>query len=166
MAMQRYFLGLGSNLGDREHNLAQAVARLARTPGVSVRRCSSIYETAPVGPEQPDYLNAAVEIETSLAPVDLLHACKEIEAALGRVEGPRWGPRAVDIDVLLGEQIVGEPSLQVPHLALHKRAFALLPLSELAPDAVHPILGRTVQSLLEDVAGQKAHRKGALYVDV
>jgi 2-amino-4-hydroxy-6-hydroxymethyldihydropteridine diphosphokinase len=165
--MTRYFLGLGSNLGNRELNLARAVCLLARTRGVEVHRRSSLYESAPVGPEQPDFLNAALEIETDLAPLKLLEVVKGIERELGRVPGgPRWGPRTLDIDLLLSDEIVAEPALQVPHLELHKRAFALIPLCELAPETVHPLLGCELRELLLSLAdSQRVCRIGEFYVD-
>lgn len=163
--MRRFFLGLGSNLGDREHNLAQAVCLLARTPGVLVRRRSSLYESAPVGPDQPDFLNAALEVETELTPVQLLEVVKRIERELGRTPGPRWGPRTLDIDLLLADEIVAEPQLQVPHLELHKRAFALIPLCELAPEASHPVLGRDLRTLLAQLPEQRVCRVGEFYVE-
>ena len=163
--MMQVFLGLGSNLGNRQHNLAQAIARLAALPDTEVRKRSSIYESKPIGPEQPDFLNAAIEIKTSLAPSALLTECKRIERELGRVDGPRWGPRPLDIDLLLADQIVAEPQLQVPHLELHKRAFALLPMCELAPEAVHPVFGWKLCELLADVADQQVCRVGDFYVE-
>lgn len=163
----RFYLGLGSNLGDRERHLAQAVRLLSRAPGVTLLARSSLWESAPMGPPQPDYLNAVVEIETDLPPNHLLKACKDIERELGRLpDGPRWGPRTVDIDLLLAEIIVAEPHLQVPHLELHKRAFALLPLCELAPPhAAHPVLGRKLQELLAGLPDQQVRRVGELYVE-
>jgi len=163
--MRRVFLGVGANLGEREKNLAQAVLRLDGIAGVSVRRRSSLYQSAPVGPPQPDYLNGALEIETDLTPSQLLKACKEIEQALGREPGPRWGPRPLDIDLLLADEVVAEPHLQVPHLELHNRAFALMPLCELAPDAFHPILERPMKALLAELGDQGVTRVGAFAVD-
>jgi len=165
MTMQ-VFLGLGSNLGNRENNIAQAIVRIGATPGIELARCSALYESAPVGPPQPRYLNAAIEVCTSLLPGELLGECKRIERELGRVPGERWGPRPVDIDLLLAEQIVAEPMLQIPHLELHKRAFVLLPLCELAPEAVHPVLGWEMRALLADVVDQDVRRVGELYVEI
>jgi 2-amino-4-hydroxy-6-hydroxymethyldihydropteridine diphosphokinase len=164
--MGRFFLGLGSNLGDRERNLARATALLARTPGVEIHRRSSLYESAPVGPPQPDYLNAVLEVDCALSARELLEVCKAVERALGRVPGPRWGPRPVDVDLLLADDIVAEPHLQVPHLELHRRAFALAPLCEVAPDAVHPVLGRALKALLDELGDQGVRRVGELYVEL
>ena len=132
----RAFLSLGSNLGDRLANLQQAVDRLARTEGIRVVRASRVYETDPVGPPQPDYLNAVVEVETILLPRSLLEACLGIEAAMGRVRAAeRWGPRIVDLDVLTyGDEQIDEPGLTVPHPRMFGRAFVLVPLLELEPD--------------------------------
>ena len=152
-------LGLGTNLGEREANLANAARTLAAIPGVELERCSAVFDSAPVGPQQPRYLNAVIELRTQLAPLRLLEKLKELEAALGRQPGARWGPRAIDLDILLwGELIVAEPGLQVPHLALHQRAFALAPLCELAPHARHPVLGQTVQELLAHLPDQDVRR--------
>ena len=164
----KVYLGLGSNLGDREWNLAQAVRRLSRTAGVNVVARSSLWQSAPVGPAQPDFLNAAIEIETSLALPAVLAVCKEIERELGREPGgPRWGPRSLDLDLLLAEVVFAEPTLQVPHLEMHKRAFVLLPLCELTPaDALHPVLRQPLKALLVAVADQQVRRVGELYVEV
>lgn len=138
------YLSLGSNLGNREGNLAEAVRRLADTPGVEVRRVSSVYETAPVGgPPQGDFLNLAVEVVTTLSPRELLATCQRIEADLGRERTVRWGPRTIDLDILLYEgETSADPELTLPHPRLLERQFALVPLAEIAPDLVLPD-GRT-----------------------
>lgn len=132
------YLGLGTNLGDREANLSRALELLAATPGVRVRRASAIYETEPVGPrEQPRFLNQVVEVETELAPRALLARLLRIEAALGRARRERWGPRTMDMDILLYDDLVLEtPGLTLPHPRLTERAFALVPLAELAPGRI------------------------------
>ncbi|TMK83883.1 MAG: 2-amino-4-hydroxy-6-hydroxymethyldihydropteridine diphosphokinase [Actinobacteria bacterium] len=135
----RVYLGLGSNLGDRLGHLTEAVARLARTPGLAVTRTSRVYETAPVGPPQPDYLNAVVEVITALDPKSVLELARRIEDEMGRERGERWGPRVIDIDVLLhGSARIDEPGLTVPHPRMHERAFVLVPLLELEADPVLP----------------------------
>jgi 2-amino-4-hydroxy-6-hydroxymethyldihydropteridine diphosphokinase len=148
----RAFLGLGSNVGDRLANVQQAVDRLARTEGIRVVRASRVYETDPVGPPQPDYLNAVVEVETTLPPRALLEACLGIEAVMGRVRGERWGPRVIDLDVLtFGREAVDKPGLTVPHPRMHERAFVLVPLLELDPDPSLPG-GRRLNSITLDPA--------------
>jgi len=136
----RAYLGLGSNLGDRAENLQRAVGRLGAEPGVRVVASSSVWETDPVGgPRQPDYLNAVVRAETDLAPRELLTACLFVEAALGRVRAERWGPRIIDIDVLLLDGLVmDDAELTLPHPRMTERAFVVLPLLELEPDAALP----------------------------
>lgn len=150
--MPRAFVGLGSNLGDRAANLRKAVASLREAPGVAVKRVSSFVETRPWGgPPQPDFLNAAAQLETHLAPRDLLQVLLTIEARLGRARGERWGPRVIDLDLLLyDDETVSEPDLRVPHPLMHERLFALGPLCEIAPDAVHPVLGKDIRTLLAE----------------
>ena len=149
------YLGLGTNLGDREENLAQSVIALGASPEVAVLRTSRIYETAPWGlTEQPDFLNMVVEISTTLSPRQLLDRGTGLERALGREPGPRLGPRLIDVDILLyGDRVVDEPDLHIPHASLHLRAFALVPLAELAPESIHPVLGVTIAKLAEQVDG-------------
>jgi 2-amino-4-hydroxy-6-hydroxymethyldihydropteridine diphosphokinase len=134
------YLGLGSNLGERLAILQQAVDRLAREPGIRVVASSRVWETDPVGgPPQPDYLNAVIRIDTDLTPFELLDASQRVERALGREREVRWGPRTIDIDLLLfGDQRLDVPLLTVPHPRMTSRAFVLLPLLELDPDARMP----------------------------
>ena len=149
------YLGLGSNLGDRLAQLVAAV-RALEAEGVAPRRRSPLYESAPVGPaDQPWYLNAVLEAETALGPLDLLAAVKRVEAAIGRRPGVRWGPRVVDVDVLLyGDRVVDEcePWLTIPHPELWKRRFVLAPLRDLRPDLRGPD-GRCIEAWLADLAG-------------
>jgi 2-amino-4-hydroxy-6-hydroxymethyldihydropteridine diphosphokinase len=147
------FVGLGANLGDREASLRRAVSLLGEVEGVRVTAVSSFRETDPVGYlDQPRFLNGAVAIETTLAPGDLLQALLAIERELGRRrEGPRFGPRTVDLDLLVIEGVVHEePGLTLPHPRLHERRFALEPLAELEPGLVVPGRG-TVLQLLEQL---------------
>ncbi len=133
------FIGLGSNLGDRLANLQRAVEMLASREGIRFVKSSRVYETEPVGPPQPDYLNAVVEIETTLEPFQFLGACLQIENEMGRVRTERWGPRVIDLDILtLGDERIDEPDLQVPHPRMHERGFVLLPLLELTADPPLP----------------------------
>jgi 2-amino-4-hydroxy-6-hydroxymethyldihydropteridine diphosphokinase len=133
------YLGLGSNLGDRLVNLREAVRLLAERPGIAVLRCSRVYETEAVGPPQPAYLNAVVEVLTELEPRDLLGACLGVEEQMGRVRTERWGPRTIDLDVLtFGQRVVDEDGLSIPHPRMHERGFVLVPLRELDPDPMLP----------------------------
>lgn len=134
----RAFIGLGSNVGDRLEHLRRALAAMEEK-GLQVLRTSSIYETAPVGPPQPLFLNAVCAVETSLPPLRLLAVLKEVEAEVGRAPGERWGPREIDLDLLLyGDETVAGPGLTVPHPRLTERAFVLVPLLEIEPDATLP----------------------------
>lgn len=162
------YLGLGSNLGDRRRNLVGALRRLA--PHARVEAVSSLYETDPVGPQdQPPFYNAVCRATTGLSPQALLRRLQAIEQELGRTPGPRWGPRVIDLDLLLyGDAVVEDPDLRVPHPELHRRAFVLVPLAELAAGLRHPTLGRTMGELASEVgetgvrklagAGWEAHR--------
>ena len=136
--MRRAFLGLGSNLGDRVERLQGAVDELARITGVRVMAISRVYETAPVGgPPQDAYLNAVVAIETDLEPRDLLRRGQEIEARADRVRAERWGPRTLDVDVLLIDDMrLDDDDLTIPHPRMWERGFVLAPLRDLAPDLV------------------------------
>jgi 2-amino-4-hydroxy-6-hydroxymethyldihydropteridine diphosphokinase len=146
------FVGIGSNLGDREGNFRQAVELLSAEDGIDVVAVSEIRETDPVGPvEQGPFLNGAVRIETDLAPRELLDRLLAVEERLGRVRRERWGPRPIDLDLLLyGDDVVDEPGLTVPHPRLHERRFALEPLSDLAPSLEIPGKG-PISALLAEL---------------
>jgi 2-amino-4-hydroxy-6-hydroxymethyldihydropteridine diphosphokinase len=143
------FLGLGSNLGDREAQLRQAFSRLGER-GVRVTARSSFYETEPVGgPPQGWFLNAVARCEAALGPEALLAACLAVEAEAGRVRDVRYGPRTLDLDILFyGDAVIERPGLRVPHPRLHERRFVLEPLAELAPELRHPVSGLSVRELL------------------
>lgn len=138
MASTRAFVGLGSNLGDRLGHLKRAVELLI-AEGIAVTGASSVYETDPVGPPQPDYLNAAVAVESHLGPVALVTLLKKVEADIGREQTERWGPRVIDLDLLLfGDESVAEAGIKVPHPELTNRAFALVPVLEIDEDVELP----------------------------
>ena len=143
-------LGLGSNLGNRLEFFRTAVRQLQRHAQITA--FSALYESAAVGPAQPDYLNAAIRLRTSLEPLALLSLQLEIERSAGRVRLERWGPRTLDLDLLfIAGQTVDQPGLVVPHRELERRAFALLPLLDVMPDARHPSTGRAYAELAAEL---------------
>jgi 2-amino-4-hydroxy-6-hydroxymethyldihydropteridine diphosphokinase len=136
---EQAYVALGSNIGDRLATLQRAVELLDAKPAIDVVRSSRVYETEPVGPPQPPYLNAVIEVRTDLEPRDLLKECLAVEGELGRVRTERWGPRTVDIDVLTyDDRQIDEPDLEIPHPRMHERAFVLIPLSDLTADPALP----------------------------
>lgn len=134
------YLSLGSNVGDKEANIKKALELLGSSPGVQVKKVASFYRTTPLyKPKQDWFINTAAEIETSLNPHELLSLFKDIEKKLGRVNGERWGPRTIDLDLLLfGNDKVCTPDLIVPHPRMNERAFVMVPLAEIAPDLIVP----------------------------
>lgn len=157
--MKQAFVALGSNLGDPAATVCSAFAALAKVDQVRLVRTSSLYRTAPVGFEQqPDFINAVAEIETSLAPHALLAALLALEDRFGRVRDRRWGPRSLDLDLLLYDGLrLDTPDLTLPHPRLHLRAFVLMPLAEIAPDLAIPGRG-SVAAWLPAVANQDIER--------
>jgi 2-amino-4-hydroxy-6-hydroxymethyldihydropteridine diphosphokinase len=152
-----YVIGLGANLGDRRGTLQSAVARL-RTIG-ALRQVSDLYETDAVGPPQPDYYNAAVLLESVLAPLQMLEQLLAIEREHGRERRERWGPRTLDLDLLFVPGLVwADPALTLPHPELTRRAFALLPLIDVLPDASDPRTGARYAELLPGLLGQGLRR--------
>ena len=145
----RVLLSLGSNLGERATNLRTACQELAAHEEIRLLTVSSFFESEPLGvTRQPAFLNAAAEIDTALTPMELLNAAKETEARMGRRPSQRWGPRVIDIDlVLCGDTVVETEALTVPHPRFRDRRFVLAPLAEIAPDAVDPVTGKTVAEL-------------------
>jgi 2-amino-4-hydroxy-6-hydroxymethyldihydropteridine diphosphokinase len=152
-------VGLGSNLGDRMGMLTAAVERLALEEAFALRGVSRVYETEPVGPPQPRFLNLCVKLGSLVSPRATLQKLLAIEEKLGRVRRERWGPREIDLDLLFYGALVSPAhglvpaphAVQIPHPRLHERAFVLAPLAELVPELLHPVLGKTVSRLLEDL---------------
>lgn len=164
--MVTVYIGLGANVGDREANINRALVELVRA-GCALSQVSSIYETAPVGfSDQPDFLNAVAEIETDLGPGELMDALAGIERKIGREETFKWGPRTIDLDILLygdrillcGDQTSAEDNLAIPHPEMSKRAFVLVPLAEIAPNARHPASGLTAREMSAGI-GREGVRK-------
>lgn len=147
--MSTAYLGIGSNLGDRRKNCLDAIEMLEQK-GIIIKKKSSLYETEPWGVEnQPMFLNMAIEIETDLKPGELLGLLKEVEKEVGRGKTYKWGPRIIDLDILLFDNIsVDEYNLTIPHPLMHEREFVLKPLAEIAPDVTHPLLHERIQELL------------------
>lgn len=147
------YIGLGSNLGEPEDNLRAALEHLERVDGVDRIEVSPFYRTAPFGiTDQPEFVNAVARFTTILEPRRLLDTLLEIEKQMGRVRKEKWGPRLIDIDILLlGNRVIEEPGLTVPHPGIAAREFVLAPLADLAPDLVHPTLRQTVKKLHEQL---------------
>ncbi len=143
------YIGLGSNIGDREYQLNRALELLKSAEKVEVTIVSSFYNTAPVGYEQqPDFLNAVVEIRTTLSADDLLELCSKIEKELKRERIIRWGPRTIDLDILLfGNSVINEKDLVIPHPRMHERKFVMEPLNEIAPFVMHPVFNKSISEL-------------------
>jgi 2-amino-4-hydroxy-6-hydroxymethyldihydropteridine diphosphokinase len=156
------FVGLGSNLGEREAQIRLALDELAKVPGTRVTRASCLYDSEPVGEvEQPNFLNAVAQIDTELTARQLLWNLLLIERRLGRVRSARWGPRTIDLDLLLfGELVVEEPDLQVPHPELTHRSFVLVPLVEVDPLLVHPVTGSTMLHHLSQLKTRPPVKRG------
>jgi 2-amino-4-hydroxy-6-hydroxymethyldihydropteridine diphosphokinase len=142
------YIGIGSNLGDKEGNCKTAIERLSKN-GIAVKKISSPYRTKPWGVEdQPDFVNMAVKAETNINPSELLPILKTIEKEMGRQDGVRWGPRLIDLDLLFYDDLVFScDELAIPHPLLHEREFVLLPMTEIAAEFVHPVLKATIKQL-------------------
>ncbi len=149
------YIGIGSNLGNREKNCERAI-RLLIEHGITVTKRSSMIETEPWGVrEQPKFINMAVEIGTELDPEGLLSIFKKIEEEIGRLPASRWGPRIIDLDILLYDDLIMEtPDLVIPHPGMSEREFVLKPLAEIAPEKMHPVLKKSIKSLLMELSGK------------
>ena len=152
--MSTAYIGIGSNLGNREENCKKAITLLIEN-GVKVTKLSSIVETEPWGVRnQPEFINMAIKIETGLKPYELLGLLKNIESAVGRIPGPRWGARVIDLDILLYDDLVMKTAdLEIPHPLISEREFVLKPLAEIAPDKIHPVLKKRITALFNDISG-------------
>jgi 2-amino-4-hydroxy-6-hydroxymethyldihydropteridine diphosphokinase len=155
----KVYLGLGSNIGSRLSNIRFALAAIGQVPGVSILRLSPIYESEPYGnQDQPGFLNAVLEVETSLDHCDLLKALQRVERHMGRVRKQKWDPRVIDLDILYyGSLVIEDPELAVPHPDLHNRDFVLVPLNDLIPRFTDPLRQATVQGLMKKLG--KSGRK-------
>jgi len=152
MVRQEIYIGLGSNLGDRLANIRKAI-ELMKEEGIEIMKESSIYETEPVGyKEQGWFLNSVVKARTQFSPQGLWKRLEKIEKLMGRKREIKWGPRIIDLDILFyGTKVLNGKQLQIPHPELHKRRFVLLPLEEIAPELVHPVLNKTIKEILGEL---------------
>ncbi|PSN12197.1 2-amino-4-hydroxy-6-hydroxymethyldihydropteridine diphosphokinase [filamentous cyanobacterium CCT1] len=156
-------IALGSNLGDSQQILRAALAALHAPPAVELVAQSSVYQTVPIGPPQPDILNACALINTTLSPQQLLSQLLQIEQDFGRVRRQRWGPRTLDLDLIFyGQVCLAEPDLYLPHPRLRERAFVLVPLAEIAPNWIDPVSGQSVQHLCNALDPTGVKRLGAI----
>ena len=148
--MSKIYIGLGSNEGNRFKNLQRALQLLSKDPRIELNKVSSMYETEPLGyTNQNKFLNAVCEVSTSISPYQLLDLLKNIEKKMGRKKTFKWGPRNIDLDILLFDALViNVNGLHIPHKELDKRKFVLLPLCEIAPDVLHPVLKKSIKKLL------------------
>jgi 2-amino-4-hydroxy-6-hydroxymethyldihydropteridine diphosphokinase len=154
--MKRAFIGIGSNIGNRRKNCVEAVEKLAQIHGCRFMGCSHWYLTSPVGVEDQDwFVNGVAFLEAEISARELLDRVLSIEAEMGRVRAEKWGPRVIDLDILLyGSDIVDEMDLKIPHPEMHVRRFVLAPLAEIAPHVVHPVLGKTASRMLQELRGE------------
>ena len=157
-SMHLAYIGFGSNIGDRLKHLQNAIHALSKTEGINLQEISSVYKTDPVGYEaQGQFLNGVAAIQTSLSPLSLLQTLKKIETLIGRQHRIRWGPREIDLDILIyGNLCVQTEKLVIPHPEMHLRGFVLAPLAQIAPNLVHPIFQETIQTLLERLEDDKS----------
>ena len=159
--MYAAYIGFGSNIGDRLVHIQNAIQTLSKAEGITLQKISSLYKTDPVGYEaQAQFLNGVAAIQTSLSPLSLLHTLKDIETAVGRQHRIRWGPREIDLDILIyGDLCLQTEKLIVPHPEMHLRGFVLVPLAEITPDLVHPVFQESIQTLLNRLEDGKSVSK-------
>jgi 2-amino-4-hydroxy-6-hydroxymethyldihydropteridine diphosphokinase len=150
------FIGIGSNLGDKLANCLRAIELIRGIPGCFLIAGSDLYRTEPVGVEKQDwYVNAVISLSASISAQDLLSSLMGIEERMGRVRTRKWAPRTIDLDILLfGQDIINDKDLEIPHPFMHLRRFVLVPMVQLAPDLIHPVLGKTMSELLEDLSDE------------
>ncbi|MBD2593707.1 2-amino-4-hydroxy-6-hydroxymethyldihydropteridine diphosphokinase [Nostoc spongiaeforme FACHB-130] len=154
----RIAVALGSNLGDSQQILAAAIAQLSTVPKMQLIATSSWYRTKAVGPPQPDYINGCIIMQVDMTPQVLLETLLATEQQFGRVRQERWGPRSLDLDLLLYDQVILDiPNLQIPHPRMRERAFVLVPLAEIAPDWIEPVSGYKIKQLVKDVDCSDVH---------
>jgi 2-amino-4-hydroxy-6-hydroxymethyldihydropteridine diphosphokinase len=151
------YIGIGSNLGDKVANCLRAITAIVADRRNRIVRCSPLYQTEPVGKKEQDwFVNGAFAVETSMEPRELLDFLLAIEKMMGRVRGERWGPRVIDLDILIfGNEVINQGDLQIPHPRLHERRFVLVPLWDIAPHLVHPLLGKTISQILSALPGEE-----------
>lgn len=151
--MSTVYIGIGSNLGSRKENCKAAISHLIDN-GITVLKLSSMIETEPWGvKDQPKFINMAVEVETGLGPEELLQLLKQIEAEIGRRQTIHWGPRVIDLDILLYDDLILKtPDLEIPHPRIADRYFVLKPLAEIAPEIIHPVIKKSIKRLLSEVS--------------
>ena len=162
------YLGIGSNMGDRQAYCGEAVRLISRFPGTSLIEVSSLYETAPLELADQDwFINCVAAVRTTLSPQELLQACREVEQFLGRKRSARFGPRTIDLDILFyGDQIIRETDLTIPHPRAHERRFVLEPLAEIAPGMEHPALRKTIPQILQAMKDhQEVRRLAPFHLD-
>ena len=157
-SMHAAYIGFGSNIGDRLAHIQNAIHALSKTEEITLQKISSVYKTAPVGYEaQAEFLNGVAAIQTSLSPLSLLHTLKNIETAIGRKHRIRWGPREIDLDILIyGDLCLQTEELVVPHPEMHLRGFVLVPFAEIASDLVHPVFEESIQTLVNRLEDDKS----------
>lgn len=152
-------IALGSNLGDSRTLVKSALKTLAATPNVHIQSTSSWYQTAPVGPPQPDFINGCTILQVQMPPQSVLATLLQIEAQFGRTRQVRWGPRSLDLDLLLYDDLILDtPTLQIPHPRMRDRAFVLVPLAEIAPNWIEPVSGKAIAELVQAVDCSGVHR--------